>query len=276
MQVIPCHYACQGAQLAYLILCAPHGPATPNREGESIPRGPRGGEVGPRHRLVTLPTQDFNLFDRLPPRMRPRAIVINLPGAPVAPAPPVLPDVVLRAAVLLMMRSPPTLAPGAGPHPGILHRFINGHHGFPPGYVITNPYDQVLPGRLSSRRATAVPPLAQATAPEVGRTYPSVCATFGRCGVARSRLRFGALTYPMPSPKRYPSCPQSGTGRVDWTKALEDPVLIRLPYGDHVTAEFIPPLPIRRGVKRPRRRANGTFNRLAISFALHSCHSAFQ
>ena len=79
MQVIPCHYACQGAQLAYLILCAPHGPARPNREGESIPRGPRGGEVGPRHRLVTLPTQDFNLFDRLPPRMYPRAIVISLP-----------------------------------------------------------------------------------------------------------------------------------------------------------------------------------------------------
>ena len=166
-----------------------------------------------------LPTQDFDLFDRLPPRRHPRAIVISLPAAPVAPAPPLFPNEVLRAAVLLMMRSPPTLAPGAGPHPGILNWFVNGHHGFPPGYGITNPYDQVLPGRLSNRKGTAVPPLAQPIAPEAGRTYPSVCATFGGCGVARSRLRFGALTYPMSSPQRYPSCPQSGTGRVGRCKA---------------------------------------------------------
>jgi len=131
MQAIPCHYACQGARLAYLILYAPHGPASPNRGGESIPRGPRGGEVSPRHRPVTLPTQDFDLFDRLPPRRHPRAIVISLPAAPVAPAPPVFPNEVLRAAVLLMMRSPPTLAPGAGPHPGIPNRFIRGSRSHP-------------------------------------------------------------------------------------------------------------------------------------------------
>lgn len=179
------------------------GPTVPDGGGSSIARGPRCEEASPRNLLVALPAQDLDLFHRLPARKHRRPLVMGLPSAPMGRPSAMLPDEVMRTAVTLMMGPPPTLTPGVGPHPGILNRFIKGHHGLPPWYGGTLiGMLQVPSGLLSKRDATVVPPPAQPEAQRVRDTHPRINAEAQRVESTRVGRRANPMAEELPYPKR--------------------------------------------------------------------------